>query len=66
MVFFNSADSFDEIMNPNQAASFLQLSPKTLFQYSKLGQVPTIKKGKRRFYLKSQLIAYILGRTAQA
>lgn len=54
-------DQNEQILLPNEAAEMLQYTPKTLSQMSSTGKIPVIKRGKKRFYLKSQLIAYIMG-----
>jgi predicted site-specific integrase-resolvase len=56
----------DEVLNPEQAGQLLQLKPYTVRRYASWGKLPSIKKGKRLFFLKSQILEYILSGSNQA
>jgi len=60
-MIFKRNDSLDQILNPTEAANFLQLSKNTLRCYTSIGKIPSVKRDRRRFYLKSELIGYVLG-----
>jgi excisionase family DNA binding protein len=49
----------DELLTVHQAAEFLSLSTPTLYSLISKGQVPVMKRSKRCYFLKQDLINYL-------
>lgn len=49
----------DELLTVHQAAAFLSLSAPTLYSLISKGEVPVMKRSKRCYFLKQDLINYL-------
>lgn len=52
-----------ELLTDKEAASFLRLSPLTLWRLRKRGELPFVRLATKLLYRRSDLIAFIDGRT---
>jgi len=50
-----------EYLDVKQAAKFLHLSPDTLYGHTSAGTIPHIKRGKRIYFEKAELVAWLHG-----
>jgi excisionase family DNA binding protein len=53
------ADNQDELLTVDGAARLLDCTKPTIYQKTSAGELPFMKKGKRLFFLKSDLIEYM-------
>jgi excisionase family DNA binding protein len=51
-----------EVLNTVEAAAFLGVSAFTIREYAKKGMIPARKVGKRWFFYKPDLVAWIRGK----
>ena len=51
-----------EVLNTEEAAAFLGVSAFTMREYAKKGLVPCRKAGKRWFFYKPDLVAWVRGK----
>ena len=49
----------EQVLNVDECAAFLSLSKATIYSKISKGDLPTIKKAKRCYFLKSDLIEYL-------
>jgi excisionase family DNA binding protein len=55
----DNRDEADDLLNVTQASKLLNISVQTLYTKSSKGELPTMKRGKRLYFSKSELIQYI-------
>ncbi|WP_346236931.1 helix-turn-helix domain-containing protein [Niabella insulamsoli] len=55
----NTKEPDCDLMTVDEAADFLHLSKQTVYQDNAAGKLPSMKKGKRVYFLKSDLIKYL-------
>lgn len=55
----NSKADKDRLLSVEEAAQFLQLSVSTIYQKTSKGELPYMKRSKRLYFSKSDLIAYL-------
>lgn len=48
-----------EILNVDQAAEFLSLAKQTLYGFTSKGEIPYLKRGKKLYFKKSELEAWV-------
>lgn len=53
------AEQEDELLSVPEAADFLKLSPATVYSKKNRGELPYHKPGKRLYFFKKELIAYL-------
>ena len=51
----------NEIMNVKQAAHFLRVSTKTIYEKSKIGLIPHQRIGSKYLFLRSELVRFLKG-----
>jgi|GEM_PF-1601315 len=51
----------NQILNVEQAATFLKVSPKTVYRYASLGIIKHQKIGNRYRFLRSELVKFLKG-----
>ena len=56
----------DDLMTVPQAASFLSLSVATIYAMTSRGELPFMKRAKRCYFSKSELIKYLKGEEKRA
>ncbi len=49
----------DELLTVEQCAEFLSLSKQTIYGLISKGKIPVMKRGKRCYFLKSQVLGYL-------
>jgi hypothetical protein len=59
-------DSYPEFLNINQAAIFLDLAKQTLYGFTSKGLIPHLKRGKKLYFKKSQLINWLVEGNSKA
>lgn len=52
-------DSVDQMLTVEEAAGLLKLSKQTLYRYVQLKVIPVHKKGKRLYFIKSELVDWV-------
>lgn len=55
----SDSDNSTEILTPQQAADFLGVKLSSIYKYSMDGIIPKIKRGKRLYFQRSQLIEWL-------
>jgi excisionase family DNA binding protein len=55
----HNQNSVDEILTLKQAAEFVFLKPPKIYELVRKREIPVCKKGKRLYFLKEDLIAWI-------
>ncbi len=54
------ADGSDVLFNLSEAAAFVKLKPSWIYQLTMLRKIPHLKKGRRLYFSKSELAAWLL------
>jgi excisionase family DNA binding protein len=53
------SDELPELLNISQAAGYLSLAKQTLYGFTSKGVIPHIKRGKKLYFKKSELIKWV-------
>ena len=56
----NDAPEVDKLLNVEECAEFLTLSKQTIYGLTAKSEIPHMKRGKRLYFSKLELIEYIL------
>jgi excisionase family DNA binding protein len=54
-----TAGRSDDILNVEEAAQYLRMSPEWVYRASASGELPCTKLGRRTVFLRSELAAYV-------
>ncbi len=53
------SDELPELLNISQAAGYLSLAKQTLYGFTSKGLIPHVKRGKKLYFKKSELIKWV-------
>lgn len=55
----SSRQPTDEILSVDEAAAFLRLAKQTVYELNSKGELASMKKGKRLYFLRADLVNYL-------